>query len=190
MSRIILARHGQDEDNAAGILNGRRDMPLTEKGVSQAYKLAENIKKSNLNIGLVLSSALQRAVRTAEICAGELGARHTILDYLIERNHGILEGHPYSDIPILAKEYCERFGFTYVLDVEGGETYPDLCDRASEVLSRIKEFISFCWWLDGDVLVVSHGAISRAMLVVHKGQTWRELIDTPSFDNCEFKILE
>jgi broad specificity phosphatase PhoE len=97
MSRIILARHGQDEDNANGILNGRRDMPLTEKGVSQAHKLAENIKKSNLNIGLILSSALQRAVRTAEICAGELETRHIILDYLIERNHGILEGHPYSD---------------------------------------------------------------------------------------------
>jgi len=30
--KILIARHGQDEDNAKDILNGHRDMPLTEKG--------------------------------------------------------------------------------------------------------------------------------------------------------------
>ena len=105
MSRIILARHGQDEDNAAGILNGRRDKPLTLKGVSQAYELVKKIKESNLHIDLVISSALQRARKTAEICAEDLGVPHIVLDYLIERGHGILEGHHYSEIPVLAKSY-------------------------------------------------------------------------------------
>jgi broad specificity phosphatase PhoE len=188
-NRIILARHGQDEDNAAGILNGRRDMPLTEKGVSQAHELVENIKKSNLNIGLVLSSALQRASRTAEICAEELGVSHVVLDYLIERNHGILEGHPYSDIPILAKEYKIAYGFTYVVEVEGGENYCELCRRALEVLSKLREFISNLN-IEGDVLVVSHGAISRAMTLVHQGKTHKDIFDSPSFTNCEIRILE
>ncbi len=33
MLTIYVARHGQDKDNEAGILNGRRDMPLTLKGI-------------------------------------------------------------------------------------------------------------------------------------------------------------
>ena len=44
MLNVYLARHGQDEDNANGILNGRRDMPLTTLGVNQAKELAEKIK--------------------------------------------------------------------------------------------------------------------------------------------------
>ena len=43
MLNLYLARHGQDEDNAKGILNGRRDNPLTKLGVNQAKKLAENL---------------------------------------------------------------------------------------------------------------------------------------------------
>lgn len=31
---LYLARHGQDEDNARSILNGRRDTPLTLLGIS------------------------------------------------------------------------------------------------------------------------------------------------------------
>jgi broad specificity phosphatase PhoE len=188
-NRIILARHGQDEDNAKGILNGRRDMPLTKKGVLQAYELVENIKKSNLKIGLVISSALQRAITTASICATELGVPLVMLDYLIERSHGILEGHPFSDIPILAKEYRLAYGFTYVVEVEGGENYQQLCERASEVLSKLKEFISSLN-IEDDVLVVSHGAISRAMTLVHQGKTWENIFDSPSFTNCEIRILD
>jgi len=188
-NRIILARHGEDEDNANGILNGRRDMPLTIKGISQAYGLLKNIKKYGLDIGLVLSSKLRRAHKTAGICADGLGVQHVALDYLIERNHGVLEGHPYSDIPVMAKKYCERFGFTYVLEVDGGETYPELLQRAGDVLSKLKNLIEVMN-VDGDVLVVSHGAISRAMLVAHRGLAWQDLVETPSFGNCEFKILD
>lgn len=188
-NRLVLVRHGQDEDNANGILNGRRDKPLTEKGESQAYDLLKKIKESELNVSLVLSSNLRRAKQTASICSAGLQVPHVILDYLIERNHGILEGRPYSDIPILAKKYKIAYGFTYVVEVEGGEGYPELCERAKDVLSKIKEFISKLK-IEGDVLVVSHGALSRAMTLVHQGKTWENIFDTPSFANCEIRILD
>lgn len=189
MSKIILARHGQDEDNAAGILNGRRDKLLTQKGISQAFELAENIKKSDLKIGLVISSNMQRAMKTAEICSKELGVPHIVLDYLVERSHGILEGHPFSDIPVLATKYHIAYGMTYVVEVEGGEGYPDLIKRASEILHKLKEFISESN-IDGDVLVISHGAISKAMIMAHNELPLENLFDTPSFGNCEFRILK
>ncbi len=34
MLKIYLARHGQNEDNANGILNGHRDLPLTDIGLT------------------------------------------------------------------------------------------------------------------------------------------------------------
>ena len=190
MGRIILARHGQDKDNARQILNGRRNAPLTTLGITQAYELADKLRRTNgLNIEHVFSSPFQRAVKTADICSKTLCVPYTILDCLIERSHGILEGHPYSDIPLLAKSYKVAFGFTYVLEVEGGEGYPELCERAKNVLSEIRIKINELNIL-GDVLVVSHGAISRAMTVVHQGLTHNEIFSATSFSNCEFRILE
>lgn len=190
MGRIILARHGQDEDNARQILNGRRDSPLTELGRDQAYQLASNLKdKEGLNIGHIFSSPFQRAVKTAEICSQVLGVPHTILDCLIERSHGILEGRPYSDIPLLAKEYKVAYGFTYVIEVEGGEGYPELCERAGNALTEIRTEIQELK-IFNDSLVISHGAISRAMMIAHQGLTHLEIFNAPSFSNCEFRVLK
>lgn len=61
MLKIYLARHGQNEDNANGILNGHRDMPLTETGIAQANEVAEKIKNTGLSFDVVLSSPLNRA---------------------------------------------------------------------------------------------------------------------------------
>lgn len=188
MGKIILARHGQDEDNAKGILNGRRNAPLTALGINQAHDLAHKLMKTELRIRHVFSSPLYRAFRTAGICSLYLGASHTILECLIERNHGILEGHPYSDIPLLAKSYKVAYGFTYVVEVEGGEGYPELCERARGVLLEIKSEI-LKLKIHGDVLVISHGAISRALETVHKGLGHENIFDSPSFSNCEIRIL-
>lgn len=190
MGRIILARHGQDEDNAKRILNGRRDSPLTELGVVQAYELADNLRRAeNLNIKHVFSSPFRRAVKTADVCSKILNVPHTVLGCLIERSHGILEGHPYSDIPILAKSFRVAYGFTYVVEVEGGEGYPELCERAKNVLSEIRNKIKELK-IFGDALVISHGAISRAMTIIHQGLTHNEIFNATSFSNCEFRILE
>ncbi|MEK9201702.1 MAG: phosphoglycerate mutase family protein [Patescibacteria group bacterium] len=43
MSKIFLVRHGQDLDNATGILNGKRDTELTELGREQVRKVAEKL---------------------------------------------------------------------------------------------------------------------------------------------------
>lgn len=190
MGKIVLARHGQDADNARGILNGRRNSPLTTEGIVQAYSLADKLRNDgSLNIKHVFSSRLQRAFETADICARTLGVSHTALDYLVERSHGILEGHPYSDIPILAKSYKEAYGFTYVVEVEGGENYAELCERARIILVKIKKEISNIGiW--GDVLIVSHGAISRAIQTVSAGLTHEDIFNQPSFSNCEYRILE
>ncbi|MFA5230620.1 MAG: phosphoglycerate mutase family protein, partial [Candidatus Paceibacterota bacterium] len=67
MLKIYLARHGQDQDNAMGILNGHRDNPLTDLGISQAHTMADKAKEKNLTFDVIYSSPLQRTFQTASI---------------------------------------------------------------------------------------------------------------------------
>lgn len=66
MLKIYLVRHGQNKDNAEGILNGHRDEPLTEIGVAQAYEIADKVKSTGIVFDRVYASPLQRAYKTAE----------------------------------------------------------------------------------------------------------------------------
>jgi broad specificity phosphatase PhoE len=43
MATFYVARHGQNVDNANGILNGHRDLPLTELGEKQAQTLGQQV---------------------------------------------------------------------------------------------------------------------------------------------------
>lgn len=89
MLKIYLARHGQDGDNVNGILNGRRDEPLTELGVQQAKNLAIAIKDAGLTFDAVYASPLQRAYKTAETVTDMLGIpKSIVVDDLIERDFG------------------------------------------------------------------------------------------------------
>jgi len=139
--------------------------------------------------GHIFCSPLKRAVKTAEICSEGLGIPYTILECLIERDHGILEGHSYSDISLLAKSCRLAHGLVHVVEVEGGESYPELCERARSVLLQIERKATELK-VKGHLLVVSHGAISRALEIVYKGLGPESMFDFPSFLNCEFKVLE
>jgi len=66
---IFIARHGQNEDNVNGILNGHRDLPLTDLGREQAQQLGEGIAQQGLQFDAVYSSPLRRAFETAQIAA-------------------------------------------------------------------------------------------------------------------------
>ena len=65
MGELFIARHGQNEDNVNGILNGHRDLPLTELGRQQARQLAVEIGRAGMAIDVVLASPLSRALETA-----------------------------------------------------------------------------------------------------------------------------
>ena len=68
MAEIYFVRHGQSEANAANLVAGWRDYPLTKEGVNQATKEAQEIKRK-LHIGGMISSPLMRAHDTAKIIA-------------------------------------------------------------------------------------------------------------------------
>lgn len=184
MTKIYLVRHGQDEDNANGILNGHRRKPLTELGRKQANMIAE--KLLDLKIYDICSSPLTRAMETAEIIAGILrfATVRMIMD-LTERDFGVLTGRPLTDIPLLCNKIISFDGINYFLEADGAESYPDLYNRAKRVLDKIKLEYSH-----RNVVVVTHGDIGKMIRAVHQDLTWEQGLLQPHVDNCGIIELE
>jgi broad specificity phosphatase PhoE len=179
---IFLVRHGQDEDNANKILNGKRDMPLTALGREQAKITAEKLKE--YNITLIYASPLKRAYETARIIADTIGIDEVVIDkHLEEREFGILTGKPLSDIPLYAKKILKTDQVDYFIEVEGAEDFPTLYERANAVLDEIDTRH------EGErIVIVTHGDIGKMIRAAFHYWEWEKGLMTPYFANTE--ILE
>lgn len=180
MTRLWIARHGQNEDNAGGILNGHRDLPLTELGRQQARELGEGIKAAGLEFDVVYSSPLVRAYETAMIVAGIASLPAPVkYDRLIERNFGVMAGQPAARIEELrAPDIMKTATITYFLSAEGAETFDDLVIRGHEVLADMKARHS-----SQRVLLVCHGDIGKMIYAAATGKAWRDVLTDFHFGN-------
>jgi broad specificity phosphatase PhoE len=177
MSKIFLVRHGQDTDNAAGILNGRRDSKLTELGREQARRVAEKLRDNEVQI--IYASPLKRAYETARIIGAVLGIDEIITDeHLIEREFGVLTGKPVSDIPKYTDKTLLTDRVNYFLEVEGAENFPTLLERGGRVLQEIRQRHP-----SENILIITHGDIGKMIRAAYHGWNWEQGLKTPYFDN-------
>lgn len=181
---IYLARHGQDEDNAAGILNGHRDTPLTALGREQAADLARTIIEHKIVLEKIYSSPLQRAFATAQIVAETLKlSMPEKVDLLIERDFGIMSGKPNADIEtVCGSDVLKTEKITYFLSPEGAETFPVLLERGKKVLEYFKG--------QDNILLVTHGDIGKMIYAAFYNLPWREVLSDFHFGNSELLLLQ
>lgn len=188
MLKIFLARHGQDLDNVAGILNGRRDMALSEKGLEQAREVAEKIKAAGMSFDKIYSSPLQRAFNTAMIICLNLGLPEPeVMADLTERDFGIMTGKTHADIvPMLGDGavFSEVSGFHYMLKGEGLETFPETLARANKVLEKVQAENT-----DGNILLVTHGDIGKMIYAAYYKLDWMKVLMMFHFGNSDLLEL-
>lgn len=180
MAKIYLVRHGQDEDNAQGILNGRRDKPLTELGREQARITAEKLVGRNINT--IYSTPLQRGYETAMIIHKRLGLavdRHRVHPQLIERDFGIMTGKKIRDIQKLCDKILVTEKITYFLEAERAEDFPTVLKRAETVLNYVQSEHQ-----NENVLLVCHGDIGSMIRAAFYGWNWEKALLSAHFDNC------
>ena len=147
LSIIYLARHGETAWTITGQHTGRTDLPLTERGKANAYRLGERL--SGMAFAKVLTSPLQRAMRTCELAG--FGSVAEIDADLLEWNYGEYEGRLTIDI------HKERPDWQLFRDgCPGGESPQQVAIRADRVLSRLRA-------LSGDVLIFSSGHFLRVL---------------------------
>ena len=91
---IFVVRHGETEWNALDKVCGRSDIPLSEKGHTQAKLLAEKLKseQDKNQITRIFVSPLTRARQTCAYIENALDLVATVEDDLIEMNFGTSEG--------------------------------------------------------------------------------------------------
>ena len=107
-NKIILLRHGESQWNFENRFTGWTNVNLTDKGKKEAKKAGKYLNTNNINIDIVYSSYLKRAINTAKICINQLkeGKLELNLDWrLNERHYGNLQGLNKSET---AKRYGEQ----------------------------------------------------------------------------------
>jgi len=173
---LVLLRHGESTANAAGLLLGRTDTSLTEKGQRQAVALRALLGP----VVRLVSSPLARA-RTSAAALG-LDLPVEIDDRWIEVDYGEHEGRPLGEVPA---EVWQRWRSDPTFRPEGGETLAEVGQR---VASACEELFA----TDGtgardpagDVVVVSHVSPIKAAvgwaLGLGDGLAWRLFLSTGS----------
>jgi len=187
MKKIYIARHGQDEDNANKILNGRRDTPLTNIGIEQASVSADKIKVLNLNLDKIYSSPLQRAFNTAKIIADKLNLpKPEKLDLLIERDFGIMTGKPINSIEkSCSPDIIKSNPIVYFLSPEGAETFEQLIFRAKDLLNWLEQNDK-----NDSILLLTHGDIGKMIYAEFYNLNWKDVLVDFHFGNSEVLLLD
>ena len=88
--KLYLIRHGQNDWNLEGKIQGRTDIPLNKTGLEQAAMLAKGME--HRPVTRIFSSPLKRALQTAQIIGESRKAPVEIVEDLQEVDFGRWEG--------------------------------------------------------------------------------------------------
>jgi broad specificity phosphatase PhoE len=167
---ILLMRHGQTAANAAGLLLGRDDPPLTELGRRQAAALAE----AATSVTRVVTSPLRRARETAAAFGPDVPV--DVDDRWTELDYGEFEGIPHNEIPT---ETWRRWRSDTSYAPPGGESLAALGVRVRQACELLAGEPG-----DGDVAVISHVSPIKAAIAwalgVDDAIAWRMFLDQAS----------
>ena len=173
--RIFLLRHGETDWNLQRRCQGITDVDLNDRGRQQARQIAEYLSTEKING--IYSSALKRALQTAEILRRSHGLAVTVDSDFRELNHGAFEGLTFSDIRDSYPDFLKRWRSEPAqLIIPGGEQLVDVEERAWKGMGRIVQFHSS----DDTVVVVSHNFPILAILC--------RITGTPLNDYRSFRV--
>ncbi len=144
---LILVRHGESVGNAAGLLLGRIDSPLTERGASQARSLAATVSGATR----LISSPLSRARDTAEALG--TGLTVEVDDRWVEVDYGEYDGWALGDVPA---EMWARWRSDLTFAPPGGESLATAGTRVRAACDELFADPDGPARGDGVVVVVSH----------------------------------
>jgi broad specificity phosphatase PhoE len=165
---VHWARHGENVANLSRTFSYRVfDGELTDRGVTQAGRLAEALRAAQADYGLLVCSPQRRARQTARIVSAALALPvDAELDDLREVNVGDLDGRNDDSAwqvyeATLARWRSGQLGQRF----PGGESGYELAARIGRALRAIAERAG-----RQDAIVVAHGASIRAAVPALTGQ--------------------
>lgn len=169
MTDLYLCRHGETEENVAGVLQGRMPGHLTAEGRRQAALLGQRLAALGVCFSALIVSDIERTMLTAHIANESLRLPLMPCPLLRERDWGSLTG----------KAIVEVRGMDFPPDVE---TVEAMHDRAA----RFLQFVS-TQYAGSQVVAIGHGLFNRAIRATLSATTIRL---TPRMENAEICHLQ
>jgi probable phosphoglycerate mutase len=120
---------------------------LTERGVIQAHAVAARVSALGVPLAAVLTSPLERCVRTAEF----LNAPVVVDPDLIECDFGVWEGLTFADVRERWPDQMSAWLGSAEVAPPGGEPFTAVAQRVGRAVERIRAD-----YPSGVVAVVSH----------------------------------
>ena len=173
-TKLIIIRHGETEQNRNNILQGAIDTQLSELGLFQAEKVAQRLKDEKIDV--LVSSHLQRAVKTAEAIARQNTYFQENKDQILvdkafrEISYGVMDGRNRNEIfddKRLLLGALDQYNFKY----ENGESIRDVHLRIKRALKKLlKEH-------EGKTIaIVTHGMTKRTMIMELLAQSLTDVL--------------
>jgi broad specificity phosphatase PhoE len=170
---IYLLRHGETVWNTAGRFQGRKDSPLTRRGIAQADQMGILLSREITgHEGQFRSyvSPLGRAKETAALIARFVPLTFEDEPRLMEVSVGSWDGMTLYEI---SAEYPDALNgsdaFDWFFRSPDGESFDQACERVSSWLFDISE----------PTIAISHGLTSRLLRGVYLGLSKREMLELP-----------
>lgn len=157
---FYMIRHGETEANAAQIMAGSMDSPLTQTGREQARAVQNVVTRLAVKPSLIVHSNLSRARDTAGIINEVLGLPMIEDADFAEIHAGDLEGVSWSQ--------CQHFDDWR--DMPNGERFEDFFARVRRAKNRYLGRKSGS--NEGPVMIVCHGGVFRAFAKMFDIEMW------------------
>ena len=158
--RLFLVRHGETESNRLNLALGRDDVPLNERGLWQAERVAQALAREPL--AAVYSSPLRRALDTARAVAAPHGLAVQIEQGLLEMDIGEVDGLTLAEVgsryPGLLEAWASEEGPDQPMP--GGERLVDVQERAWAAVQDLAARHA-----DETVAAVAHNFVILTLLV-------------------------
>ncbi len=180
---IFLIRHWKVKNNINGVLNWwETDQDLSKQWLKEFddIKFVDQIQKLNLDI--IFTSSLKRAVQTAYKC-NEILSNNINITIDSRLNEQYFGDFAWCKIETIKNMYniqdYKSLAFLYRNNNWSWESW-------DQFTSRIKSFFDEIFCDDKNVLVVAHGGVYKAYLYLYQNLS----IDEVFTKNCSIKNLE
>ena len=159
VTTIYLVRHGETDDNAAGVPQGLRDVPLNTRGRAQAEAVARWFDGREL--AAIVSSPLSRTLDVAKLLAAARELEVRTDERLVEFDQGDLDGLPIPEVRERYPEFIERWRSDDPTDLRmpGGETYGEVQRRMVQAIEE-----TAAAHVDQAAAIVSHNLAIKSAL--------------------------
>ncbi len=158
---LLLARHGETDWNAMGLIQGQQDRPLSPKGFQQRKNLFFHLQAAPLV--KIYCSNLQRTLQTAQPLSEENEIPIITVPELNEAKLGVFEGeHKVNFSDEQSRNMYEAFLKDEINTIlpGGGENLKAVYARIQNPLQKIKHSVT----QDGHVLVVAHRNVNKMLV--------------------------